>query len=167
MGQASGIEYSDGVPDVGKFRGLLLMLLGGLLVSGCEQDWGVDQHGQLVAAEQLQGRWLLINYWAEWCGPCRTEIPELNRLAESRTDLHVLGVNFDELRGEELAQAAEALGIRFRVLSEDPAERLQLSRSAVLPVTYLVDDTGKVREQLVGEQTADKLLARLEQLRDE
>ena len=64
MGQASGIEYSGGVPDVGKFRGLLLMLLGGLLVSGCEQDWGVDQHGQLVAAEQLQGRWLLINYWA-------------------------------------------------------------------------------------------------------
>ncbi len=79
----------------------------------------------------------------------------------------MLGVNFDELRGEELAQAAEALGIRFRVLSEDPAERLRLSRSAVLPVTYLVDDTGKVREQLVGEQTADKLLARLEQLRDE
>jgi hypothetical protein len=73
-------------------------------------------------------------------------------------------VNFDELRGEQLAQAVEALGIRFRVLSEDPAERLGLERSPVLPVTYLVDTQGKVRERLVGEQSADGLLARIEQL---
>ncbi|MCW3148359.1 TlpA family protein disulfide reductase [Stutzerimonas stutzeri] len=148
-----------------KRRALLIVLAAGLLLSGCEKDWGVDQHGQVVSAEQLQGRWLLINYWAEWCGPCRTEIPELNRLAESQTDVQVLGVNFDELRGEELAQAAELLGIRFRVLSDDPAQRLRLSRSAVLPVTYLVDETGTVRERLVGEQTAEGLLVRLAQLR--
>ena len=61
-------------------------------------------------------------------------------MSEADHGLEVLGVNFDELRGEELAQAAETLGIRFRVLSDDPAERLQLSRSEVLPVTYLVDD---------------------------
>lgn len=150
---------------MGKVWSLPFILASALLLGGCEPDWGVDQHDRLVSAEQLQGRWLVINYWAEWCGPCRTEIPELNQLAESQTDVQVLGVNFDELRGEELAQAAEALGIRFRVLSDDPAERLQLSRSAVLPVTYLVDEQGTVRERLVGEQTAAKLLARLGQLR--
>ncbi|MEW6311299.1 MAG: TlpA disulfide reductase family protein [Pseudomonadota bacterium] len=142
----------------------LTVLLLAVLLGGCDADWGVDQHGRPVASDDLDGRWLVINYWAEWCAPCRTEVPELNRLASTRPDVAVLGVNFDELRGEQLAQAVEALGIRFRVLSEDPAERLGLERSPVLPVTYLVDTQGKVRERLVGEQSAAGLLARIEQL---
>lgn len=138
-----------------------------LFLSGCEKDWGVDQHGREITTDHLQGRWLLINYWAEWCGPCRTEIPELNALAEAEEGLEVLGVNFDELRGEDLVQASEELGIRFRVLTDDPAERLQLPRSEVLPVTYLVDEKGAVRERLVGEQTAEGILAHLSRLRGE
>ncbi|MGN5594187.1 TlpA family protein disulfide reductase [Stutzerimonas nitrititolerans] len=139
-------------------------LLGCVALAGCGEEWGVDQHGQPVTAAQLEDQWLVINYWAEWCGPCRTEIPELNAMAASADGPVVLGVNFDGLQGEELAQASQALGIEFRVLAEDPAERLQLPRSAVLPVTYLVDGEGKVRKQLVGEQTAEGLSTQLAQL---
>ncbi len=135
-----------------------------LLLAGCAEDWGPDQHGAEVSAQQLDGQWLLINYWAEWCGPCRVEIPELNALDEAHDDITVLGVNFDGLQGEELAAASKDLDVRFRVLSIDPAERLDLPRSAVLPVTYIVDASGKVREQLVGEQTAEGLLERLARL---
>ncbi|MBA1274451.1 TlpA disulfide reductase family protein [Stutzerimonas azotifigens] len=141
------------------FRPLLLCML----LAGCSEDWGVDQHGQTVSGDTLQGRWLVLNYWAEWCGPCRTEIPELNALSRE-TSLEVLGVNFDGLQGEELGQASEAMGIGFRVLALDPADRLQLPRSPVLPVTYLIDGEGKVREQLVGEQTAEGIKNRLAQL---
>ncbi len=59
---------------------MVIGVIAGLLLAGCADDWGVDQHGRKVPAEQLDGQWLVINYWAEWCGPCRTEIPELNRL---------------------------------------------------------------------------------------
>ena len=143
----------------------LVSLLASLALAGCAEDWGPDQHGEAVTAQQLDGQWVLINYWAEWCGPCRTEIPELNALNQSRDDVTVLGVNFDGLQGDELMDAARALGIQFRVLGVDPAERLELPRSAVLPVTYIVDASGVVRESLVGEQTADGLLARLDALR--
>lgn len=142
----------------------LLGLLATVMFAGCAEDWGPDQHGADVTAQQLNDQWLLINYWAEWCGPCRTEIPELNALDKSRDDLTVLGVNFDGLQGKELSEAANALNIDFRVLSVDPAERLELPRSEVLPVTYIVDADGKVRDSLVGEQTAEGLLARLEKL---
>ena len=142
-------------------------LIGSLLLSGCGVDLGTDQNGEKVASSRVDKHWLVVNYWAEWCGPCRTEIPELNALAETEQGLAVLGVNFDELRGEELAQAAKALGIDFRVLSDDPAERLQLPRSEVLPVTYLVDDQGKVRKRLVGEQTAEGILVHLARLKGE
>ncbi|MHB0764415.1 TlpA family protein disulfide reductase [Stutzerimonas sp. NM35] len=142
-----------------------LSLLACLALAGCSEDWGLDQHGAQVTAQQLDGQWLVINYWAEWCGPCRTEIPELNALDDAHGDITVLGVNFDGLQGEELAAAATDLGIDFRVLSLDPAERLDLPRSAVLPVTYLVDSAGKVRQRLVGEQTAEGLQAQLQELR--
>ena len=49
--------------------------------SGCSADYGVDQDGRPVAAGQLDGHWLVVNYWAD-CAPCRTEIPEMNRLAQ-------------------------------------------------------------------------------------
>ena len=149
-----------------RLRGWLLGV--SLLLAGCsEADWGVDQHGRQIAAAELEGRWLVINYWAEWCGPCRKEIPELNRLAEElqAQQVTVLGVNFDALQGEELRTAAEQLGIRFTVLASDPAPRLGLAPSQVLPVTWLVDPQGRVREQLSGEQTALGLKARLAELR--
>ena len=79
----------------------------------------------------------------------------------------MLGVNFDGLQGDELAAAADDLGIAFRVLSVDPADRLDLPRSTVLPVTYIVDAAGVVREHLVGEQTKEGLLARLDTLRQQ
>ena len=145
---------------------IALAICAGLLLGGCAEDFGSDQHGRKVTAEQLEGQWLVINYWAEWCGPCRTEIPELNSLAEQLKDqhAHVLGVNFDALQGEALSKAADAMGIRFTVLAQDPGERFKLPRSEALPVTYLVDPKGQVRERLMGEQTAAGLAKRLTEL---
>lgn len=141
----------------------------GLLLAGCAEDYGLDQHGRKVPAGSLDGQWLVINYWAEWCAPCRTEIPELNALAEQLEgrSARVLGVNFDGLQGEDLKRVAETFGIAFTVLAEDPAPRFELPRNDVLPVTYIIDADGKLRERLVGEQTAAGLLARLQRLRGE
>ncbi|MDD1508871.1 TlpA disulfide reductase family protein [Pseudomonas sp. CNPSo 3701] len=149
--------------------GLMMLLIAAAVLAGCKADVGVDQHGQKVAVERLEGQWLVINYWAEWCGPCRSEIPELNGLAPEleKQSIGLFGVNFDGLQGEELSKAAEALGIEFTVLAKDPAERLGLPPSDALPVTYIVDDQGKVRERLLGEQTAEGLKARLAALRQE
>lgn len=141
----------------------------GLLLAACAEDLGVDQSGRKVPAERLEGQWLVINYWAEWCGPCRTEIPELNALdrrLEERS-ASVLGVNFDGLQGAQLSAAVQALGIQFTVLAQDPAQRFGLPRSEVLPATYIVDDRGQLRERLLGEQTAAGLLARLKALQAE
>lgn len=134
-----------------------------LILAGCGEDVGVDQSGRKVTAGSLEGQWLVINYWAEWCAPCRTEIPELNALAKQfkERSVTVLGVNFDGLQGEELREASQALGIEFTVLEQDPATRYELPRSEVLPVTYIIDSQGQVRERLLGEQTAAGLTARL------
>jgi thiol-disulfide isomerase/thioredoxin len=148
---------------------MVLGVIAGLLLAGCADDWGVDQYARKVPAGQLEGQWLIINYWAEWCKPCRTEIPELNRLNDGLRGqgAQVVGVNFDALQGESLEKAARAFDIRFTVLAQDPAQRLGLPSNDVLPVTYIVDAGGMLRERLVGEQTAAGLRARLAHWRGE
>ncbi|WP_047288476.1 MULTISPECIES: TlpA disulfide reductase family protein [Pseudomonas] len=144
-----------------------LAIITTLLLGGCGNDYGVDQYGQKVAAERIDKQWLVLNYWAEWCGPCRTEIPELNALNEQLKgqSASVMGVNFDNVQGQELKSASEKLGIKFTVLAQNPAELFDLPRSEALPVTYIIDDKGKVREQMMGEQTAAGVLAKLQALR--
>ena len=106
---------------------------------------------------ELRGRWVVINYWAEWCKPCIKEIPELNELAREYPDLAVVGVNFDGAEGEELANQISQLGIAFPVLAEDPAARLGIPRPAVLPTTLILDPQGKLAQTLVGPQTLESL----------
>ncbi|MFZ3153101.1 TlpA disulfide reductase family protein [Pseudomonas sp.] len=155
-----------------RFQAIIRAVAGvgiGLMLAGCAEDIGVDQYGRKVAVERLEGQWLVINYWAQWCAPCRTEIPELNALEQQLKEqsVQVLGVNFDALQGEKLSQAAQDMGITFTVLAQDPAERYQLPRAEVLPVTYIVDDQVRMRERLLGEQTAAGLTARLAALKAE
>ncbi|WP_263263939.1 TlpA disulfide reductase family protein [Pseudomonas sp. RIT-PI-S] len=148
-------------------KGYLLALLATLCLAGCGQDLGPDQHGQAVSGESLKGQWLVINYWAVWCGPCRREIPELNAFAAQAAaeGVQVLGVNFDPMRADELAQAAEQMGITYRVLVQNPAEALNLPAAEGLPVTFVLDPQRQVRATLLGEQTAAGLKQRLAQLR--
>jgi thiol-disulfide isomerase/thioredoxin len=150
-----------------RFSTVGLVLLAALALGGCSPDYGLDQNGKTVAARQLDDQWLVVNYWAEWCGPCRTEIPQLNTLADELKGqgVAVVGVNFDNLQGADLKQAADKLGIHFTVLASDPAPRFDLPQSEALPVTYIIDSKGRVRDQLMGEQTAAGVQARLKQLK--
>ncbi|MCO2291158.1 hypothetical protein FA369_01800, partial [Pseudomonas aeruginosa] len=69
-------------------------------------------------------------------------------------------------RDAELKKSADGMGIRFTVLADDPAPRFKLPRSEALPVTYIVDARGEMRQRLLGEQTADGILKQLEALRE-
>lgn len=144
-----------------------MVLIGSVLLGGCGVDLGTDQDGNKVASERVDKHWLVVNYWAEWCGPCRTEIPELNSLSQQMKDqqVSVFGVNFDGLQGNDLKAATQALGIQFTVLAQDPAEQYDLPKSEALPVTYIIDDKGKVRETLMGEQTAAGVAQKLTELK--
>ncbi|VXC67414.1 Thiol-disulfide isomerase or thioredoxin [Pseudomonas sp. 8Z] len=152
---------------MGSLCKVVMGICAGLLLTACSEDFGPDQHGRKVTADSLDGQWLVINYWAQWCAPCRTEIPELNVLAKTLQGqgAQVIGVNFDGLQGEELKQATDAFDIQFTVLAQDPAARFGLPHNDALPVTYIIDAEGKLRERLMGEQTSAGLLAQLQRLR--
>jgi thiol-disulfide isomerase/thioredoxin len=132
-----------------------------MLLVGCSGDGWRDHQGNALTADDLNGRWAVVNYWAEWCAPCREELPELNDLASARPDLAVLGVNFDGLEGDTLRQLSDDMGIAFPVMGFDFAEAYGLPRPQVLPTTYLLDVQGRIARTLVGPQSKTDLLTAL------
>jgi len=71
-----------------------------LILVGCSGDSGYKLiDGSSHSFNNDQGKYTLVNYWAEWCQPCRVEVPELNELAAEHADqLTILAVNFDMSR---------------------------------------------------------------------
>ncbi|MEQ8859644.1 MAG: TlpA disulfide reductase family protein [Pseudomonadales bacterium] len=129
-----------------------------LVVAGCAEEPELRlADGSGTSWSAWEGQWLLINYWAEWCAPCRKEIPELNRIHEDQTGVVVLGVNFDGLQGEPLTALMGEMDVRFPVLLTDPAPRWEQPRPAVLPSTLVIDPEGNLHDVLVGPQTYEDL----------
>ena len=107
--------------------------------------------------KDFSAEWLVVNYWASWCKPCIKEIPELNKLHQSRKEITVVGVNYDGLSGEELALESSKLGINFPNLASDPSSALKTNRPIVLPTTMIVDKNLKLRDKLTGPQTVESI----------
>ena len=133
------------------------------LLAGCSPDSMPLADGTSTNWSHWNGRPIVINYWAEWCAPCRHEIPELNALHRERTETGtvVLGVNYDGIAGARLAALVERMEIEFPVLVEDPIDRWGYARPDVLPTTVIVARDGRVRDVLVGPQTRDSIRAAL------
>lgn len=141
---------------------LLLSMLVISLLAGCGNP--APREGISPLAPWAD-KWVIMNYWAEWCGPCLEEIPELNNLQQKHGErVAVLGVNFDNIRGEALQALAKKMGIAFPLLEQDPADWLRLSRPSALPTTYIFYPGGELAAVLVGPQTAQELLERIARL---
>jgi thiol-disulfide isomerase/thioredoxin len=108
----------------------------------------------------LKGRVVFINYWAEWCAPCREEIPEFNAFAAAHPDrVQVLSVNFDGVSDAALAAQARGLGIEFPTLLRDPRPELGAAPPMGLPETLVLDRAGRLTQVLRGPQTRAALEA--------
>jgi thiol-disulfide isomerase/thioredoxin len=128
----------------------------------------VEEQVQFADGTQTQlshwdDRFLIINYWAEWCAPCRHEIPELNDLHINRVSngIVVLGVNYDGLTQPKLGDVIDRMDIQFPVLVQDPQQKYGYPRAEHLPMTVVINPAREVHDVLVGPQTADSILAAL------
>lgn len=119
-----------------------------------------DSEGRLMKLSDLHNKWIVVNYWAEWCGGCVEEIPELNRFYQHNQDKNivVLGVNYDQPPSLYLQQSIRRIGIEFPVLQEDPRMLWQLGDIAVLPTTFIINPQGDVVRKIIGPNTEQSLM---------
>lgn len=104
--------------------------------------------GETVELESLRGQTVVLNFWATWCGPCRTETPTFSAFADEHPEIPVLGIATDG-DAETLRAAAEALGITYPVLRADEAtaEAYQIT---TIPTTVVVEPDGSISTVHVG-----------------
>jgi thiol-disulfide isomerase/thioredoxin len=113
----------------------------------------------------LQGNWLVVNYFAEWCAPCLREIPELNEFyAVNKDQLAMFAVSFDALSHAQLSELQKKYNIQFPVV-EFLGKDTPMARPKNLPATFIIAPDGRVAKQLLGEQSAESLKAALNLLK--
>ena len=131
------------------------------LLVGCSDHKPLEERSLIEGLEEFRGHWILVNYWAEWCAPCREEIPEFNEMFHERaeTNVYVLGVNFDGIRGLELEELMEKMDIEFPQLIKDPSAALNTTTPEILPTTFVINPSGSLVSSMVGPQTTASLKA--------
>jgi len=92
-----------------------------------------------------RGRWVLVNLWASWCGPCREEAPVLDRFARRyrRRGVTVLGINVQDNSEDALAFLREN-DVRYPQLRSIGDERSAAFGSTGVPENFLVDPAGRL-----------------------
>ena len=124
----------------------------------------LDGSGSGSIAE-LRGKWVLVNFWASWCEPCRQEAPVLESFQQShRNGFTVLGINLDDATGDARDFVAE-YGLTYPQLRDgDGRERRDAYGMTGFPESFLVDPQGKLALIHRGPVTARYLQDHVEPL---
>lgn len=106
--------------------------------------------GTTVHLSDLRGQYVLVNFWATWCLPCRDEMPYLQELATDHgADLTVLGINMRET-ATEIQPFIDEVGVTFPILLQPDDATLLSYGIRGLPLTVLVDPRGQLVYRRIG-----------------
>jgi thiol-disulfide isomerase/thioredoxin len=143
---------------------LAAALLGAAPARGAE----VGQPAPALVAEQLDGRKfdlaalrgsvVIVNFWATWCGPCRAEMPLLNRfyLAHRARGFALVGVSVDDPQDRKQV-AAVMREFAYPALLAAGARSNGFGPPLAVPMTWVIDAQGVVRARLVSTVTEQTL----------
>jgi len=117
----------------------------------------LDGNGE-SAISDFAPAWVLINFWASWCGPCRSESPAIQSFLEDRSDdgLVVLGINSRDATDSALAFARE-FDLTWEMVRDGDGERMDEYGIPGLPESFLVDPEGRLAAICRGPLTRRQL----------
>lgn len=132
-----------------------------------------DLRGELVSFSSLEGRVVVLNFWATWCPPCRREMPLLDDIQKEYgpRGLTIVGVDLEE-SPETVRRYVESVGVTYPIWLDDPAQAgtdrtrdLYTEIGGVgLPTTLFIGKDGVIQGSQVGELSRGVLQSRVEAL---
>lgn len=121
-----------------------------------------DLEGRTVCSSQFRGKTLLIDFWASWCGPCKTEMPAYQQFQKRyrARGLVVIGIGLSMDTPGNLKRFAQKLGVHYTLLMGTMPVQEKFGLRGI-PTTILVDKSGVIRKRTVGFDYPSKFKAAL------
>jgi peroxiredoxin len=117
-----------------------------------------DLDGNPHRLADYRGDWVVVNYWATWCAPCRKEIPDLSALHDARADITVLGLAFEDTDVEDFRRFLEQYPATYPILLVDVYDPpAMLGAPRALPTTFLVNTEGEMVHTWIGPITGEMI----------
>lgn len=134
----------------------------------------VDQYGNEHTLSDYKGKTVFLNFWATWCGPCRSEMPEIQALYEkygkNEGDLVVLGVATPNLgqegSAEDIADFMKNQGYTFPTVMDDTGFISAMYGISAYPTTFMIDENGNVYGYVASALTGDIMESIVQQTMD-
>jgi thiol-disulfide isomerase/thioredoxin len=128
-----------------------------------------DLDGKLVSSAEFKGKVLVVDFWATWCGPCRSELPSYVRLQDKygKDGLVIIGMATNDEGPDVIREFVRAHGINYRILvgEEDVAAAFGGPEGIQgIPTTFIIDRRGDIVDRKDGampEAEFEKLLLRV------
>jgi thiol-disulfide isomerase/thioredoxin len=116
-----------------------------------------DLAGKPVDLKALEGRVVVVNFWATWCEPCIDELPALLRLKEKLAGraFDLVSVNYGEFPAK-ITRYLERAKLSMPVALDTQKEIAQDWKVGGLPMTFVIDAKGEVRYSAFGERAWDE-----------
>jgi thiol-disulfide isomerase/thioredoxin len=105
--------------------------------------------GASGSLSDLQGKVVLINFWASWCGPCVREMPELDQLAQDYPELNVLAISIDDTE-QEARDFATRGGYSFTCVYDEGWQISDLYPTDGIPYTVIINRSGVITKMILG-----------------
>ena len=125
-----------------------------------------DAEGNAVKLSDFRGKGVVLNFWASWCGPCKSEMPHFQTAYEQYgEDVHFLMVNMSTAFGDSRANAAAVLeegSYTFPVYYDDLSECAYAYGINAIPVTAFIDADGNLVSMKTGAMNAADLDRRIQ-----
>jgi len=127
-----------------------------------------DVNGRSLTLAGYKGKLVLVNFWATWCTPCRTEIPDLIKFQRQYRNhgLRIIGITYPPEKLSEVRRFARALKVNYRIAIGTKATKALFTMSETLPLTVVIDRDGVVREVIEGIMYSDEFDEKVKPLLD-
>jgi peroxiredoxin len=108
--------------------------------------------GREVRLSDYRGHVVFLNFWATWCGPCKVEMPAMERLYREyrRQGFAILAVSTDEEGAAVTRPFRDSLGLSFTIAHDPEMIAGRLYGVRTLPITFLVNREGVITHKIFG-----------------